>query len=62
LGKFDSICHRKGTESKEVLKHFAQLDKKVAKLAKSLKDSNTTIIVMADHGLVNTKENNKMLD
>jgi len=38
------------------------LDKKVAKLAKSLKDSNTTIIVMADHGLVNTKENNKMLD
>ncbi len=54
---FDSICHYNGIESKEALKHFTELDKKIANLAKSLKNSNTTIIVSADHGLINTEEN-----
>jgi len=59
--KFDSICHHKGTDSKEALKHFIQLDKKIARLAKSIKDTNTTIIVTADHGLIDTKEENKII-
>lgn len=59
--KIDSICHRKGTDSKEALKHFLQLDKKIANLAKSLKNSNTTIIVTADHGLVNTREESRII-
>lgn len=59
--KIDSICHRKGTDSKDVLKHFFQLDKKITNLAKSLKNSDTTIIVTADHGLVNTRESNRII-
>lgn len=59
--KLDSICHRKGTDSEKAMKHFIQLDKKIAKLANSLRDSNTVIIVTADHGLVNTRENSKIL-
>ena len=59
--KLDSICHRKGTDSEESLKHFLQLNKKIENLAKSLKDSNTIIIVTADHGLVDTKEGNKII-
>jgi predicted AlkP superfamily pyrophosphatase or phosphodiesterase len=59
--KFDSICHRKGTDSEEALKHFIQLDKKISKLAKSVRDNNTVIIVTADHGLINTREENKII-
>lgn len=59
--KFDSICHRKGTDSEKAKKHFIKLDKKIASFAKLL-DKNTTIIVTADHGLINTKEKGKRIE
>lgn len=59
--KLDSICHRKGTDSEKSLKHFLQLDKKIATLAESLKDSNTVIIVTADHGVIDTKDDQKII-
>lgn len=59
--KFDSICHHKGTNSEEALKHFIQLDKKITALAKTLKDKDTTIIVTADHGLIDTLEEKKII-
>lgn len=59
--KFDSICHREGTDSKKALEHFKELDKKISTLAKSLKDKNTTVIVTADHGLINTEEKERVL-
>jgi len=59
--KFDSLCHHKGADSQKARKHFWQLDKKIANLAKSLKNSNTIIIVSADHGLINTREKNKII-
>ncbi|MFH0955964.1 MAG: alkaline phosphatase family protein [Candidatus Falkowbacteria bacterium] len=55
-GKLDSLCHKKGTDSQEVKKHFNQLDKKIKFLVGSLKNKNTTLIVSADHGLINTKK------
>lgn len=60
--KLDSICHRKGTDSKDAEKHFKKLDKKISLLAKSLKNKNTVIIVTADHGLINTREKNKIIE
>ncbi len=59
--KFDSICHHKGTDSKEALKHFLQLDKKISALVKSLRNSNATIIITADHGLIDTRDENKII-
>lgn len=59
--KFDSTCHHKGMGSREALKHFIQLDKKIAVLTRTLKDSNTTIIVTADHGLIDTKEKERII-
>lgn len=59
--EFDSVCHHKGTDSKEALNHFLQLDKKIAALAKSLEGSDTTIIVTADHGLIDTRDENKII-
>ncbi|MDO8667494.1 MAG: alkaline phosphatase family protein [bacterium] len=61
-GKFDYFSHRKGTDSQEVKKHFDGLDKKIEKLAESLKNKNTTIIVSADHGLINTREKDKIIE
>lgn len=60
--KLDYFCHRKGTDSEEVKKHFDKLDKKIKLLAESLKNKNTAIIVSADHGLVNTKEKNRIIE
>lgn len=60
--KFDSICHRKGTDDKETKEHFEQLDRKIARLAKFAKNKNTVIVVTADHGLTDTKEQSKIIE
>ncbi len=60
--KLDSLCHEKGTDSQEAKKHFNELDKKIKLLAKSLKNKNTTIIISADHGLIDTKEKDKIIE
>jgi predicted AlkP superfamily pyrophosphatase or phosphodiesterase len=59
--KFDTLCHENGSGSKKVKKHFEELDKKIFSLSKSLKGSNTIIIVTADHGLIDTLEKSKKI-
>ncbi|MBI4895109.1 MAG: alkaline phosphatase family protein [Candidatus Aenigmarchaeota archaeon] len=49
---FDILCHLYGKKSKESLKNFRKLDKEILKFSKKLKD--TTIIVTADHGHIDT--------
>jgi len=60
--KLNSLCHEKGTDSQEAKKHLNELDKKIKSLAESLKDKNTAIIISADHGLIDTKEKNKIIE
>lgn len=60
--KLDAVCHEKGTDSKEAKKHFDELDKKIKSFSKSLKNKNATLIISADHGLINTKEKNKIIE
>ncbi|MDZ4384897.1 MAG: alkaline phosphatase family protein [Candidatus Moranbacteria bacterium] len=60
--KFDSVCHKKGTDSREAERHFRELDKKIASLAKSLKNKDTAIIVTADHGLIDTRESDRIIE
>lgn len=57
----DSLCHAKGTDNQKVRKHFHELDRKIESLARLLKKRNTTIVVSADHGLIDTKEKNKII-
>jgi len=59
--RLDALSHAEGTESERTIRHFRELDKKISELAKSLKDTNTTIIVTADHGLVN-RSKDKIID
>lgn len=52
---FDKIFHHKGEESKELTRHFKMIEKKISTFTKSLKGTNTTLIITADHGLIDTK-------
>jgi len=56
------LCHEKGTDSREAKKHFNKLDKKMEFLCKSLKDKKTAIIISADHGLIDTKEKDRIIE
>jgi len=48
---FDTVCHELGAGSDEALRHFAELDRGFQSI--SLK--NTSVIVSADHGLIDCK-------
>lgn len=52
--EFDHLCHEHGTKSQEVVNHFKELNEKLATFLKSIQGTNTTIIITADHGLIDT--------
>lgn len=52
--EFDSVCHYRGVGSKEALEHFRHLDKKLTSFVRSLKGTETTLIITSDHGLIDT--------
>jgi len=51
--EFDAVSHEYGVGSKKCEKHFKELDRKMRRFFKSIKNTNTTVIVTADHGFVN---------
>jgi len=59
--KFDYLCHHNGCTNQKVSNHFWQLDKKISSLSRSLKGTNTALIVTADHGLIDTAEKSKII-
>ena len=52
--QFDHLCHHHRKASGIVLRHFRELDKGVASFLKSMKGTNTVLIITADHGLIDT--------
>lgn len=54
---FDRYSHESGCNSLRVQRHFAELDAAFARLLKDLEGSNSTIIVTADHGFIDTEAN-----
>ncbi|MFH1591999.1 MAG: alkaline phosphatase family protein [Candidatus Woesearchaeota archaeon] len=55
--KFDELSHKYGVKSKKSYNHFKQLDKKLKQFIKTIKDTNTTVIIIADHGFIDTTKN-----
>jgi len=51
---FDDLSHIHGPKSKYLQSHFKELDRKLGAFLKSIEGSNTTLIVTADHGQVET--------
>jgi len=57
MDEFDSIQHRFGVDAKESNTLFIDIDNRIKTLSESIKDTNTKLIVVSDHGLINiTKE------
>jgi len=54
---FDGLSHEYGVGSKESRKQFEELDKSIKRLVKSIKGTNTMVIVTADHGFIDTPLN-----
>ncbi|MBI4448285.1 alkaline phosphatase family protein [Candidatus Woesearchaeota archaeon] len=50
----DGLSHTYGVEHKKCEKHFKEIDKKLRRFIKTIKGTNTLLIVTADHGLTNT--------
>ena len=53
---FDTLSHKYGNGSKKVAKHFWTLDKKLASFLKSIRNTDTTLIITADHGFIDANE------
>ena len=51
---FDSFCHHHGTAHRKVKEHFRELDRRFAQLVAELHGKDITLIVTADHGLLDT--------
>lgn len=58
--KLDGLGHEQGIASAAVREHLLQLDRGLAGLAGELAGSDTLLIVSADHGQVDTTENDRI--
>jgi len=57
--QLDHIAHKKGISSRNAAIHLKQIDKKLAKFIRSIRGTNTTLIITADHGhIVSLPEHN----
>lgn len=52
---FDKTFHHKGEKSQKLKKHFSAIERRILSLTKSVKGTNTLLIITADHGLIDTK-------
>ena len=50
--EFDSLAHQYGVASREVARHFADLDAAITKFRAKLSGSDTFMIITADHGFI----------
>lgn len=53
---YDGLCHTYGVGHKKTAKHFRQIDNGFSSLLDSLKDSNSIVVLTADHGLIDTNQ------
>ena len=60
ISDIDHFAHEKGPNSKDVKKIFKDLDLKIKNLASSLKETDTKIIVVADHGFVDNSKKEEL--
>jgi len=58
---FDTLCHSYGTKSIKTSRHFRAINKKLTSFLKSIKGTDTTVIVTADHGFIDT-DKSKLID
>ena len=60
IPELDSMAHKEGINSKEVKDIFWDLNKRMKNLSKSVKETNTLLLVVADHGLIDAEPKTEM--
>lgn len=55
IPELDSMAHKEGVNSKKVNNIFWDLDKRTKSLSKSIRGTNTLLLVVADHGLIDAE-------
>ena len=53
--ELDRMAHEHGIRSSAVVTHLAELDESIARLAATLRGTDTTLIVTADHGFIDAR-------
>jgi predicted AlkP superfamily pyrophosphatase or phosphodiesterase len=59
--KFDSYSHEFGINSKKTAQHFNEIDSKLKKFIGTVKNTNTILLITADHGQVDTTKKSRLL-
>ena len=54
--QFDKISHETGVKSPEAFEHIRMLDEAIGKLAATLAESDTRLIITSDHGMIDSSE------
>ena len=49
---YDTLCHKYGTGHRRTLRHLEHIDQELSALVENLADTDTVLVVTADHGLV----------
>ena len=57
----DLLCHDFGLDSKEALEDYDKTDLELRKFLNEVKDTNTMVIVTADHGMIDIPKENMIL-
>ena len=60
IPELDSSAHKWGIKSNEVNKIFSDIDKRVENLFKSIKGTDTMLIIVADHGFIDVPKENEL--
>jgi predicted AlkP superfamily pyrophosphatase or phosphodiesterase len=60
ISDFDTSAHEFGVKSKKTLEIFNKIDKKIELLAKKIKNTNTKLIVVSDHGFIDTSKKTRL--
>lgn len=60
-GEFDALSHKYGSNSRQAIKEFRDFDKRFGKFIKSLRGTNTAVILTSDHGFMDvSKDRNRI--
>lgn len=60
ISDFDSSSHDHGVNSKKTLSVFNEIDKKVMNFYKKVKNTNTVVLVVSDHGFIDTTKKSRL--
>ena len=56
----DSLCHEHGSESKKVLKNFRNFDSSLKSFLKTIKGTDTVLVIASDHGIKDIPKSKKI--